>query len=90
MNVMAGFDARDSTSVERPKEDYSRSLDLELKGLRIDQELESFFAPIENPAKKISGPGHTFSAATGAPLEARNAAALLLFPHANPPACTAR
>ena len=36
MNTMAGFDARDSTSLERPKEDYARSLrDLDLAGLRI-------------------------------------------------------
>jgi aspartyl-tRNA(Asn)/glutamyl-tRNA(Gln) amidotransferase subunit A len=35
MNVMAGFDARDSTSLERPKEDYSRYLNKELKGLRL-------------------------------------------------------
>ncbi len=36
MNEMAGFDARDSTSLERPKEDYARSLpDLDVAGLRI-------------------------------------------------------
>ena len=34
--TMAGFDARDSTSLERPKEDYARSLrDVDLAGLRI-------------------------------------------------------
>jgi aspartyl-tRNA(Asn)/glutamyl-tRNA(Gln) amidotransferase subunit A len=35
LSAMAGFDERDSTSLERPKEDYSRSLGRELKGLRI-------------------------------------------------------
>ena len=35
MNVMAGFDPRDSTSVDRPAEDYGRSLEMDLKGLRI-------------------------------------------------------
>ena len=35
LTAMAGFDARDSTSLERPREDYSRSLGRELKGLRI-------------------------------------------------------
>jgi aspartyl-tRNA(Asn)/glutamyl-tRNA(Gln) amidotransferase subunit A len=36
MNAMAGFDPRDSTSIERPNEDYTRSLkDLKLEGLRI-------------------------------------------------------
>ena len=36
MNAMAGFDPRDSTSLERPKEDYARLLkDQKLEGLRI-------------------------------------------------------
>ena len=35
MNVMAGFDARDSTSLERAAEDYGRDLGISLKGLRI-------------------------------------------------------
>jgi aspartyl-tRNA(Asn)/glutamyl-tRNA(Gln) amidotransferase subunit A len=47
MNVMAGFDARDSTSVERPAEDYGRRLDLELKGLRIGLPREYFGEGIE-------------------------------------------
>jgi aspartyl-tRNA(Asn)/glutamyl-tRNA(Gln) amidotransferase subunit A len=47
MNVMAGFDPRDSTSVERPKEDYSGSLNLELSGLRIGLPKEYFGEGIE-------------------------------------------
>ena len=35
LNAMAGFDARDSTSVERPKEDYARELGMSLRGLRV-------------------------------------------------------
>ncbi|MGA7984099.1 MAG: Asp-tRNA(Asn)/Glu-tRNA(Gln) amidotransferase subunit GatA [Burkholderiales bacterium] len=35
MNAMAGFDARDSTSLERPQEDYGRALGMSLAGLRI-------------------------------------------------------
>jgi aspartyl-tRNA(Asn)/glutamyl-tRNA(Gln) amidotransferase subunit A len=35
MNAMAGFDARDSTSLERPAEDYARELGMKLAGLRI-------------------------------------------------------
>jgi aspartyl-tRNA(Asn)/glutamyl-tRNA(Gln) amidotransferase subunit A len=35
MNVMAGFDARDSTSLQRAPEDYTRDLARPLKGLRI-------------------------------------------------------
>jgi len=42
MNAMAGFDARDSTSLERPAEDYGRELNLELKGLRIGLPKEYF------------------------------------------------
>jgi aspartyl-tRNA(Asn)/glutamyl-tRNA(Gln) amidotransferase subunit A len=47
MNVMAGFDARDSTSVERPREDYSRKLDLKLQGLRVGLPEEYFGDGIE-------------------------------------------
>jgi aspartyl-tRNA(Asn)/glutamyl-tRNA(Gln) amidotransferase subunit A len=42
MNTMAGFDQRDSTSVERPKEDYGRYFDTELKGLRVGVPKEYF------------------------------------------------
>jgi aspartyl-tRNA(Asn)/glutamyl-tRNA(Gln) amidotransferase subunit A len=35
MNAMAGFDARDSTSVERPKEDYTKELQMPLRGVRV-------------------------------------------------------
>ena len=42
MNAMAGFDARDSTSLERPNEDYCRSLKMELKGIRIGLPREYF------------------------------------------------
>lgn len=42
MNVMAGFDERDSTSLERPFEDYARDLNQPLKGLRIGLPREYF------------------------------------------------
>ena len=35
LNVMAGFDARDSTSLDRPAEDYARDLEKPLSGLKI-------------------------------------------------------
>ena len=35
LNVMAGFDERDSTSLQRDKEDYARNLAKPLNGLRI-------------------------------------------------------
>jgi aspartyl-tRNA(Asn)/glutamyl-tRNA(Gln) amidotransferase subunit A len=47
MNVMAGFDARDSTSLDRPKEDYRRSLNDDLKGVRIGLPREYFGEGIE-------------------------------------------
>jgi aspartyl-tRNA(Asn)/glutamyl-tRNA(Gln) amidotransferase subunit A len=42
LNVMAGFDARDSTSLEREREDYTRSLEQPLDGLRIGLPREFF------------------------------------------------
>ena len=42
LNVMAGFDQRDSTSLQREKEDYTRDLSMPLKGLRIGLPQEFF------------------------------------------------
>jgi len=42
LNVMAGFDERDSTSLQRDKEDYTRTLEQPLKGLRIGLPREFF------------------------------------------------
>jgi aspartyl-tRNA(Asn)/glutamyl-tRNA(Gln) amidotransferase subunit A len=42
LNVMADFDERDSTSVERPEEDYTRDLEKPLAGLRIGVPKEHF------------------------------------------------
>jgi aspartyl-tRNA(Asn)/glutamyl-tRNA(Gln) amidotransferase subunit A len=44
MNAMAGFDERDSTSLQRASEDYTRTLDQPLQGLRIGLPKE-FFGP---------------------------------------------
>ena len=44
MNVMAGFDARDSTSLEREREDYTRELARPLKGMKIGLPKEFFGA----------------------------------------------
>jgi aspartyl-tRNA(Asn)/glutamyl-tRNA(Gln) amidotransferase subunit A len=44
LNAMAGFDARDSTSLERPAENYARDLEQPLAGLRIGLPKE-FFGP---------------------------------------------
>ncbi len=42
LNVMAGHDSKDSTSLQREKEDYTRDLNKELKGLRIGLPKEFF------------------------------------------------
>jgi aspartyl-tRNA(Asn)/glutamyl-tRNA(Gln) amidotransferase subunit A len=42
LNAMTGFDPRDSTSLERKKEDFSASLNQDLKGLRIGIPREYF------------------------------------------------
>ena len=49
LNAMSGFDARDSTSAERPDEDYTAGLDAPLCGLRIGLPKEFFDAGL-NPA----------------------------------------
>jgi len=42
LNAMAGFDTRDSTSLDRPAEDYCRDLEKPLQGLRIGLPSEFF------------------------------------------------
>ncbi|WP_370386283.1 Asp-tRNA(Asn)/Glu-tRNA(Gln) amidotransferase subunit GatA [Snodgrassella alvi] len=42
LNSMAGFDERDSTSIERDKEDYTRDLNRPLQGLKIGLPREFF------------------------------------------------
>ena len=48
LNVMAGFDARDSTSLERPREDYTRDLTKPLAGMRIGLPKEHFGAGLNS------------------------------------------
>ncbi|HYD56517.1 MAG TPA: Asp-tRNA(Asn)/Glu-tRNA(Gln) amidotransferase subunit GatA [Burkholderiales bacterium] len=52
MNAMAGFDPRDSTSLERPQEDYGRSLEPDLKGVRIGLPREYFGEGMEPDVRK--------------------------------------
>ena len=47
LNAMAGHDPRDSTSLERPREDYTRSLNESLSGLRIGLPAEYFGSGID-------------------------------------------
>ena len=44
LSAVAGFDARDSTSLERPSEDYGRDLERPIEGLRIGLPKEFFGA----------------------------------------------
>ncbi len=48
LNTMAGFDERDSTSLQRDKEDYTRDLDKPLNGLRIGLPKEFFAEGLSN------------------------------------------
>ena len=48
LNAMAGFDPRDSTSLERAREDYTRDLEKPLAGLRVGLPRE-FFAEGMSP-----------------------------------------
>ncbi|MBC3873042.1 Asp-tRNA(Asn)/Glu-tRNA(Gln) amidotransferase subunit GatA [Undibacterium flavidum] len=42
LNAMTGFDEKDSTSVQRDKEDFSRNINQDIKGLRIGVPREFF------------------------------------------------
>jgi len=52
LGTIAGFDPRDSTSVERPVPDYTQSLNLPLRGLRIGL-LKEFFDQGLDPAIEV-------------------------------------
>jgi aspartyl-tRNA(Asn)/glutamyl-tRNA(Gln) amidotransferase subunit A len=51
LGAMTGFDARDSTSLERPKEDYTRALDRPLDGVRIGLPKEYFGAGMDGDVR---------------------------------------
>jgi aspartyl-tRNA(Asn)/glutamyl-tRNA(Gln) amidotransferase subunit A len=53
LEVMAGFDARDSTSADRPKDDYAGGLAKGVKGLRIGMPREYFSKDL---AKDVGDP----------------------------------
>ncbi|ACT49153.1 Asp-tRNA(Asn)/Glu-tRNA(Gln) amidotransferase subunit GatA [Methylotenera mobilis] len=53
MNVMAGFDERDSTSLNREKEDYTRDLNKPLQGLRIGLPKEFFAEGLDAGVGKV-------------------------------------
>ena len=51
-NAMLGFDPKDSTSVERAGEDYTRNLEQDVKGLRIGLPKEFFGAGLQPDVEK--------------------------------------
>lgn len=53
MNVMAGFDERDSTSLDRAKEDYCRDLNKPLAGLKIGLPKEFFAEGLSADVGKV-------------------------------------
>jgi aspartyl-tRNA(Asn)/glutamyl-tRNA(Gln) amidotransferase subunit A len=53
MNVMAGFDERDSTSINRKKEDYTRDLEKPLTGLKIGLPKEFFAEGLDATVGKV-------------------------------------
>ena len=66
LNVMAGFDARDSTSLDRPKEDYTRNLEMKMAGLRIGLPAEYFGEGLEPGVRKAVEAAVAWFAAQGA------------------------
>jgi aspartyl-tRNA(Asn)/glutamyl-tRNA(Gln) amidotransferase subunit A len=53
LNTMAGFDERDSTSLKREKEDYARSLEKPLNGLRIGLPKEFFAEGLNSDVAQV-------------------------------------
>jgi aspartyl-tRNA(Asn)/glutamyl-tRNA(Gln) amidotransferase subunit A len=53
LNVMAGFDMRDSTSLQREPEDYTRNLERPLEGLRIGLPKEYFVKEIKEDVARV-------------------------------------
>lgn len=52
LNYMAGFDPKDSTSVDEPVEDYSQNLNQPLNGLRIGLPVEYFPDSLDSQMKQ--------------------------------------
>ncbi|WP_018869800.1 MULTISPECIES: Asp-tRNA(Asn)/Glu-tRNA(Gln) amidotransferase subunit GatA [unclassified Thioalkalivibrio] len=53
LNAMAGFDERDSTSLERPAEDFTAALDADLTGLRIGLPQEFFGEGLDDGIRAV-------------------------------------
>ncbi|MCR4348121.1 MAG: Asp-tRNA(Asn)/Glu-tRNA(Gln) amidotransferase subunit GatA [Sulfuricaulis sp.] len=53
LNTMAGFDPRDSTSVDEPVPDYTQGLNQDIKGLRIGLPKEYFSKGLSSEVAKV-------------------------------------
>jgi len=53
LNVMAGFDERDSTSLNHPKEDYTANLNQPLAGLKVGLPKEYFAEGLDGGVAKV-------------------------------------
>jgi aspartyl-tRNA(Asn)/glutamyl-tRNA(Gln) amidotransferase subunit A len=76
LTAMAGFDARDSTSLDRPREDYTGALAKELRGLRIGLPKEYFGEGVEPGVQQaVEGAVRWFASqgASTVPIELPNA-----------------
>ena len=53
MNVMAGFDPKDSTSIDHKKEDYTKNIDQPIEGLKIGLPKEYFAEGLDSDVAKV-------------------------------------
>ncbi len=53
LNIIAGFDPRDSTSIDRPKEDYTLQLNQDITGLKIGLPTEYFGEGLDAEVGKV-------------------------------------
>jgi aspartyl-tRNA(Asn)/glutamyl-tRNA(Gln) amidotransferase subunit A len=53
MNVMAGFDPKDSTSIDHKKEDYTKNIDRPIEGLKIGLPKEYFAEGLDDNVAKL-------------------------------------
>jgi len=53
LNVMAGFDPKDSTSIDHKKEDYTKNIDQPIEGLKIGLPKEYFAEGLDSDVAKV-------------------------------------
>ena len=81
LNTMAGFDPRDSTSLERPAEDYARDLERPLAGVRLGLPKEFFGAGMDDDVRAAVDAAISELARLGAtPVEVALPASALAIP----------